>query len=58
MAKKRIEKVVSPEVPEIAIPLQDKGPKVVKVTPEELARLQEEKRLIGYDPVTCMATIS
>jgi hypothetical protein len=44
------------EVKESEIPVI-KGPKKVIVTPEQLARLQEEKRLIGYDPLTCEATI-
>ena len=56
------EKVESPKVEAIAevketVAPRSEGPKKVKVTPEELARLQEEKRLIGYDPLTCEATI-
>ena len=48
---------VKTEVKEKVIPSKEEGPKKVKVTPEELNRLQEEKRLIGYDPLTCEATI-
>jgi hypothetical protein len=55
--KKEVPEVVNvPEVKDIVAPLQE-GPRKVKVTPEELARLQGEKRLIGYDPLTCEATI-
>ncbi len=33
------------------------GLKRVKVTPEELAKLQVEKKLVGYDPATKEAII-
>lgn len=62
--KEAPEKVDSPkveakaEVQETVIaPSISKGTKKVKVTPEELMKLQEEQRLIGYDPLTCEAVI-
>jgi len=49
---------------------ESQGPKSIKVTPEsiaklqrvkvtaeELAKIQAEGRLVGYDPVSCEATI-
>ena len=60
-AKRKIEKVspaeVKTEVKETVTPSKVEGPRKVKVTPEELDRLQKERRLIGYDPLTCEATI-
>ena len=59
MGKSPIEEApVKPSpVQENATPANDNGPKKVIVTPEELARLQRENRLIGYDPITCEAPI-
>ena len=54
--KKVVPEKESPKVQEAVAP-RTEGPKKVKVTQEELMRLQQEKRLIGYDPLTCEATI-
>jgi len=50
------EVAVSATVAESAKPVSRELKKVI-VTPEQLAKLQEEKRLVGYDPLTCEATI-
>ena len=59
MKKSKTEKVspVKATPKETVTPSKVEGPKKVKVTQEELMRLQEEKRLIGYDPLTQEATI-
>ena len=54
--KKVVKEAPKPEVAKVIPPSQE-GPRKVKVTQEELMRLQEERRLIGYDPLTCEATI-
>ena len=58
---KKIKKVsptpVEPEVKETVISSKSDGPIKVRVTQEELMRLQSEKRLIGYDPLTQEAII-
>lgn len=61
--KEAPEKVESPkvtakaEVKETVVPRKEGPTQKVKVTQEELMRLQDERRLIGYDPLTCEATI-
>ena len=50
------EVTVRAEVAEKKIPAK-KGLTKVIVTPEQLAQLQVEKLLYGYDPITCEATI-
>lgn len=68
MARKKREVTVVNESPEVeaqaevkeiekSVAPSQEGPIRVKVTQEELARLQGEKRLIGYDPATCEALI-
>jgi hypothetical protein len=61
MAKKKEPKAVAPEqtkkveipAPEVAV----SGPKWIKVNAEQLAKLQEEGRLVGYNPATEEALI-
>jgi hypothetical protein len=45
---------VPPLKPSIAV---EPGPKKVKITPEELKRLQAEGKLIGWNPATGEALI-
>ena len=56
MARKKKEK--APEKKEQAKPpVVEETTMKVKVTPEELDKLQNEGKLLGYDPATCEAVI-
>ena len=60
-ARKKKEK--TEEKPEVKVqveetrPVEPVKPKKVVVTPEELAKLQADGKLVGYDPATREATI-
>jgi len=58
VAKKK-EEVKAPEVKEeVKAPVVSSGLKRVKVTQEELMKLQVDKKLVGYDPATKEAIIN
>ena len=60
MAKKKEPKAVAPEQVKVETPAPEvavSGPKWIKVTAEQLAKLQGEGRLVGYNPATEEALI-
>jgi Zn-dependent M16 (insulinase) family peptidase len=51
------EKEISPAVKEAEAQFDDDGMKRIKVTQEQIEKLQAEGKLYGYDPETKIATI-
>jgi len=45
------------EKEEATAPKDKAGLKRIKVDAEQLAKLQKDKKLVGYDPITCEALI-